>query len=148
VSTVEELPGALRPPAHRSLRWPRWSAPTGALAAGLVLGVVVGAAAVDPTRTPEYQRLQSELAAAQAAPAAVSVSVGEGLWTVGRDLPAGTYRTARPVAAGCYWALTATGSQGTQVLDDDAPAGGSPTVQLGEGQDFENDGCGLFVRVG
>jgi hypothetical protein len=142
-----ELPRGLRPPvAHRALTWPRWAPVAGTLAVGLLLGTVVGAGAVDPTRTPEYQRLQQQLATAQELPAAAdTVSISEGVWAVGRDVPAGTYRAARPVTGDCYWAVTTSASHGTEVVADGVPTNGVPTVELSDGQVFENDGCGPFV---
>jgi hypothetical protein len=73
-------------------------------------------------------------------------SIGQGTWTVGRDIAPGTYRTKEALTGECYWGIYRSGSNGSDIVDNDIPSGGFPTVQLSEGQDFENNGCGTFVK--
>jgi len=73
-------------------------------------------------------------------------SIGEGTWTVGSDVAAGTYRTAAAVTGDCYWSITRSGTNGSDIVENDLPTGGFPTVVLRAGQDFTNHGCGTFVK--
>jgi hypothetical protein len=73
-------------------------------------------------------------------------SIGEGTWTVGVDIEPGTYRTSAAIAGDCYWAIYRSGSNGSDIIDNDIPTGGFPTVTLSEGQDFKNRDCGIFVK--
>ncbi|KQS66112.1 hypothetical protein [Modestobacter sp. Leaf380] len=73
-------------------------------------------------------------------------SVGNGTWTVGTDMQAGTYRTSAAVTSGqCYWSITVTGSNGGDIIENDIVTGGFPTVTVSEGQTFESNRCGTFV---
>ncbi|WP_146146154.1 hypothetical protein [Geodermatophilus tzadiensis] len=76
----------------------------------------------------------------------VATSITEGMWTVGRDIEPGTYRTAAAVSDDCYWGIYRSGSNGDDIIENDIVSGGFPTVTLREGQDFENNGCGTFVK--
>jgi hypothetical protein len=73
-------------------------------------------------------------------------SIGQGTWTVGRDIEPGTYRTREAVVGDCYWAILASGTNGGDIIENDIPSGGFPTVTLSVGQDFENNRCGTFVK--
>jgi hypothetical protein len=73
-------------------------------------------------------------------------SIGTGIWTVGVDVEPGTYRTAEAITGYCYWAIYRSGSNGDDIVENDGPKGGFPTVTLSAGQDFENSGCGTFVK--
>jgi len=75
-----------------------------------------------------------------------ATSIDTGIWTVGVDVEPGTYRTSQPLNGYCYWAITRTGSNNSDIIDNDGPTGGFPTVTLSAGQDFENSGCGTFVK--
>jgi hypothetical protein len=72
----------------------------------------------------------------------------EGIWTVGVDIEPGTYRTAEAITGTgyCYWAIYTSGTDGDDIIENDGPEGGCPTVTLSAGQDFENSGCGTFVK--
>jgi hypothetical protein len=106
----------------------------------------------------EMRQREAELAAAEAAVAAresavtateeavAARSVGAGTWTVGVDIEPGTYRTDAPVVGQCYWAILAAGSNGRDIISNDIVNGGFPTVTLSEGQIFENNRCGTFVK--
>lgn len=73
-------------------------------------------------------------------------SIGNGIWTVGVDVEPGTYRVSEPLTGYCYWAIYRSGTSGSDIIENDGPTGGFPTVQLSAGQDFENGGCGTFVK--
>lgn len=95
----------------------------------------------------ECKSVVADTAAAQTEQAAPAGTVGEGTWTVGVDVPAGTYRTVDPVSDGCYWEITKAGSNGNDIIANDNVSGGRPTVTLKSGQEFVNNGCGTFAKV-
>ncbi|MGO2123641.1 hypothetical protein [Glutamicibacter arilaitensis] len=73
-------------------------------------------------------------------------SVDSGVWTVGSDIKAGTYRTKESVGSDCYWAVLQTGTNGSDIIDNGIPGGGRPTVTVKKGQDFESQRCGTWVK--
>ena len=75
-----------------------------------------------------------------------ATSIGNGIWTVGVDVEPGTYRVAKALSGYCYWGIYRSGSNGDDIIENDGPEGGFPTVTLSEGQDFVNNGCGTFVK--
>ena len=93
----------------------------------------------------------ADLAAREAAVTAVEEqaarnSIENGIWTVGVDIEPGTYRASEPIVGDCYWAIYTSGTNGDDIIENDIPTGGFPTVRLSAGQDFENNGCGTFVK--
>ena len=76
----------------------------------------------------------------------VQTSIGTGIWTVGVDIEPGTYRTAEALTGYCYWAIYTSGTNGDDIIQNDGPEGGFPTVTLSVGQDFENSDCGTFIK--
>src|SRR4051812_20542337 len=102
-------------------------------------------------RDTELDAREQEVAAREAAVTATEKqiaanSVSEGTWTVGVDIAPGTYRTSQPVGSDCYWSITRSGTNGSDIIENDIPGGGIPTVTLREGQDFTNRRCGTFVK--
>ncbi|MEC5179482.1 hypothetical protein [Arthrobacter sp. CG_A4] len=73
-------------------------------------------------------------------------TIGDGTWTVGKDIEAGTYRAAADVGSSCYWGIYATGSNGSNIIDNDLPGGGRPSVALSGGQDFKSSRCGKWEK--
>ena len=73
-------------------------------------------------------------------------TIGEGTWTVGVDVEPGTYRTQEPVTGSCYWAIFRSGTNKGDIVQNDIVKGGSPTVTIGAGQDFETSRCGSWVK--
>lgn len=73
-------------------------------------------------------------------------TVGDGTWVVGTDFEPGTYRATQPVGSSCYWGIYRSGSNGSDILDNDLPGGGHPTVTLAEGQDFKSSRCGTWEK--
>lgn len=74
-------------------------------------------------------------------------TIEQGIWTVGVDIPPGTYRVTAPVEEGCYWAITKSGTNGDDIIANDLVSGGRPTVTVRKGQDFETNDCGTWEKV-
>lgn len=73
-------------------------------------------------------------------------TVSDGTWTVGKDISAGTYRATADVGSSCYWGIYETGSNGGNIIENDLPGGGRPSVALSAGQDFKSSRCGTWVK--
>lgn len=73
-------------------------------------------------------------------------TIGDGTWTVGTDIEPGTYRASADVGSSCYWGIYASGSNGSNIIDNDLPGGGRPSVALSAGQDFKSSRCGKWER--
>lgn len=73
-------------------------------------------------------------------------TVGDGTWTVGTTVAPGTYISAAEVGSSCYWGIYRSGSNGSDIIDNDLPGGGRPTVTLSEGQDFKSSRCGNWEK--
>ncbi|MGM9470832.1 hypothetical protein ACS5PJ_02365 [Pseudarthrobacter sp. YS3] len=73
-------------------------------------------------------------------------TVSDGTWTVGSDIEPGTYRAAADVGSSCYWGIYASGSNGSNIIDNDLPGGGRPSVALSAGQDFKSSRCGKWEK--
>ena len=71
--------------------------------------------------------------------------IEEGTWAVGQDVRPGMYKIIEPIAGDCYWEITRLGNPG-DIIDNDLPTGGRPTVTLRKGQEFTNQGCGVWGR--
>lgn len=74
-------------------------------------------------------------------------TITEGTWTVGRDFPAGTYRSNGDIGYSCYWEISRSGSNGMDIVANDNVSGGHPTVTLSRGQDFKSQDCGTWKKV-
>lgn len=72
-------------------------------------------------------------------------SVSDGVWQVGRDIDAGTYRATTEVGSRCYWSITVSG-QSDNILQNDIPGGGYPQVTVSEGQQLKLMNCGTFTK--
>jgi hypothetical protein len=72
-------------------------------------------------------------------------AISEGVWLVGSDIKAGTYRTIDPVMGDCYWEIGKPGT--TAIIDNDIVTGGRPTVVLRSGQQFTTRDCGDWARA-
>ncbi|MDT0168864.1 MULTISPECIES: hypothetical protein [Micrococcaceae] len=73
-------------------------------------------------------------------------TVGDGTWTVGTDIEPGTYRAAAAVGSTCYWGIYRSGSNGSDIIENDIPGGGRPVVTLSAGQDFNSTRCGKWEK--
>ena len=110
------------------------------------------------SRQEQLAQRQSELDTREAAVAAREAAVtgaeqqaaanqvGDGIWTVGRDIEPGTYRTIDAVTDTCYWGIYRSGSNGADIIENDIVTGGFPTVTLTDGQDFNSNRCGTWAR--
>jgi hypothetical protein len=70
---------------------------------------------------------------------------GNDLVHVGSDVPAGTYRADEKVDGSCYWKKTVD-PEGSNIIDNDIPAGGRPQVTLKKGQWFASSRCPTWVK--
>jgi hypothetical protein len=80
-------------------------------------------------RSAALDRRQAELDQREAAlkpqeEAAKRNTVGDGVWVVGQDIDPGTYRPKEPVGGDCYWGITKTGSNGSDIIQNGIPGGG------------------------
>ncbi|MGO2081140.1 hypothetical protein [Glutamicibacter arilaitensis] len=103
------------------------------------------------TRDQELQDAEDKVAEREKAVGKIAAeqlenSVDSGVWTVGSDIKAGTYRTKESVGSDCYWAVLQTGTNGSDIIDNGIPGGGRPTVTVKKGQDFESQRCGTWVK--
>ena len=73
-------------------------------------------------------------------------TVGDGTWTVGKDIEPGTYRAAAAVGSTCYWGIYQSGTNGSTIIENDIPGGGRPVVTLSAGQDFNSTRCGKWEK--
>ncbi|GAB3262787.1 hypothetical protein [Arthrobacter pigmenti] len=73
-------------------------------------------------------------------------TISEGTWTVGVDVEPGTYRTTDNVRSSCYWGIYVSGTNSEDIVSNDIPGGGRPTVTLSEGQDFTSSRCGSWAK--
>ena len=87
-----------------------------------------------------------ETAVGTAEKEAAANTISDGTWTVGEDLKPGTYRATESVGARCYWGIYRSGSNGGDIIDNDIPGGGKPTVTLSKGQDFKSSNCGNWQK--
>lgn len=70
-----------------------------------------------------------------------------GKYAVGTDIPAGTYKTTDTQWDACYWArVKGDGTIIENNLVTFAPDG--ITVTLHDGEGFQSDGCGTWLKVG
>lgn len=64
---------------------------------------------------------------------------GDGTYEVGKDMKAGTYKTAGPDGSQCYSSVNGD-ANGTDIKSNNLSAGPS-TVQVSNGEFFETSGC-------
>lgn len=98
------------------------------------------------TATPTTPTTSAAVATTAPAPEP-KPTIDEGVWTVGVDFPAGTYRVAVPVSDSCYWEITKSGTNGDDIIANDIVEGGRPTVTLRKGQDFTSKRCGTWEKI-
>lgn len=87
-----------------------------------------------------------EKAVGMAEAEAAANTVSDGTWTVGEDIKPGTYRAKEAVGSRCYWGVYRSGTNGSDIIDNDIPGGGKPTVKLAKGQDFKSSNCGSWQK--
>jgi hypothetical protein len=106
---------------------------------------------VTVTATPKPVHKPAQKAAhktaAKAGPA--TSFAGDGEYRVGKDIAAGTYRTAGPQdTLGCYWERDkdSSGDFGSIIANDNLNGSGLVTVRTGE--NFKTERCRTWKRVG
>lgn len=75
-----------------------------------------------------------------------AVTITDGTWTVGEDIPAGRYKVTEAIVGDCYWGITRSGTNGDDIIANDIVKGGLPAVTLAKGQDFETTRCGIWIK--
>ena len=98
----------------------------------------------------EAKKLKSDITTLEAQRDALKTEVGQakrttvsdGVWQVGRDIDAGTYRASDSVTDRCYWEI----SSGGNILQNDMPGGGYPQLTVSDGQQLKVQGCGTFTK--
>lgn len=70
--------------------------------------------------------------------------VGDGVWQVGSEIPAGIYRS--PAGSSCYWAIL--NSADTSNIANNGGFTANQTVTLTAGKWFESSGCGNWTKIG
>ncbi len=112
------------------------------------VGVRESSAAVAETKVGEAQaavkKREDAVTGAEAQKAKNTFS--DGTWTVGRNIDPGTYLTTTDVGSSCYWGIYTSGSNGSDIIDNDLPGGGRPSVTLSAGQDFKSARCGSWTK--
>jgi len=99
---------------------------------------------------PSTEPVQASGSPAPKSTKAKVVSFKGGTWTVGVDIPPGTYRVTKAIGEGaqCYWQITKSGSNGQDIIANDIVDGGRPTITIKKGQDIEvASDCGRWSKV-
>lgn len=71
-------------------------------------------------------------------------SISDGVWQVGKDIDAGTYRATSQVDSDCYWEIST--DNGDNIIQNDFPGGGYPEVTVGNGQQLKISSCGTMTK--
>lgn len=71
-------------------------------------------------------------------------SISDGVWQVGKDIDAGTYRATSQVGSDCYWEIST--DNGDNIIQNDFPGGGYPEVTVGNGQQLKISSCGTMTK--
>lgn len=155
-------PPAPPPPLDTPRRPRRWLLAAGAALVGLAAGccggfgiatttqpepktVVVNSPS--PYKVTEYVTVAPSAPASPAAPTKAPIPIIEdGIWLVGTDFPAGTYRTMEAVTD-CYWAIYRADTNQDVIINNDIVRGGRPTVKLSKGQEFKSNDCGFWEKI-
>ncbi len=73
--------------------------------------------------------------------------ITDGTWVIGEDVKPGTYKVTEAITSGmCYWKIARSGTNGSNIIENDIVQGGLPVVTLKVGQDFETNECGDWAR--
>ena len=71
-------------------------------------------------------------------------SISDGVWQVGKDIDAGTYRATSQVGSDCYWEIST--DNGDNIIQNDFPGGGYPEVTVSNGQQLKISSCGILTK--
>lgn len=102
-----------------------------------------------PTSAPASTTAATKGVTATARPSP-PITIKDGVWTVGKDMPPGDYRLKRlesPKDLPCYWQISKAGSNGKDIEANGLVEGGHPIVTLKKGSAFESSHCGVWERV-
>jgi len=155
-------------PAAKKSGLPGWWKPAAVGVGGFLLGLIIGGVGDSPstvagpkptptvvvtrpvtaTKSATVTATPTVTLSVTTGPPAPAVAIKEGTWTVGRDIEPGTYTTTNEVAGECYWSITKSGTNGSDIIENDIVKGGKPTVTLSEGQDFKTSRCGGWTKIG
>lgn len=162
--------GLPAPRTHAQRRGvPVWTAvlcAVSALLVGNVVGCGVGAGSTDSTPNDESQEqiadrkkqlsaLDEKISEAQTkldklnekVEHAKRETIGDGVWTAGKNMDAGTYRPVSEVSSSCYIAVYNPGERRfSNMVWNDSPSGGFPEIQLKDGQQVSIERCGTDFR--
>ncbi|MEU7941110.1 hypothetical protein [Microbispora bryophytorum] len=105
-------------------------------------------AKAETSKPRETQPAEAETSKPRETQPAQAATIEEGTWTIGEDIAPGTYKTADAVTSMCYWGITRSGTNGSDIVENDIVEGGYPRVTLKVGQDFKSSGCGSWIKVG
>jgi hypothetical protein len=97
------------------------------------------------TVSPEPTATVTKTKTVTAKPPSPKSDITEGIWIVGEDIKSGTYRTIDAVQDGCYWEIDRKAGS-DDIVQNDLPTGGHPTVNLRTGQQFITKDCGDWTR--
>lgn len=71
-------------------------------------------------------------------------TIGDGVWQVGKDIDAGTYRATSEVGGSCYWEVSNPSTN--DIIQNDIPGGGFPEVTVSNGQQLKISDCKTFAK--
>lgn len=94
----------------------------------------------------ELETREAAVKAAEEYAAATTLQDGY-TYTVGLTMEPGVYR-ANSSSDRCYWAIYRSGSNQSDIVDNDLGAMGAITLTISGGQDFESSRCGDWTKVG
>jgi predicted RNase H-like nuclease (RuvC/YqgF family) len=98
------------------------------------------------TRETQLDRRETEISATEEQVAATTLKDGY-VYTVGSTMEAGTYQ-ANATGSSCYWKITVSGTNYSDIVENDLGSMGNLTVTVGAGQDFQSKECGDWTKVG
>lgn len=105
-----------------------------------------GMSGAEPALLPQKGHATTRPAVASIEEKIEASQITDGTWSVGSDVRPGTYRTSDALGSDCHWKITAGGSNGSDILENDIPGGGYPVVTVQGGQVFTSAGCGTWAK--
>jgi hypothetical protein len=130
---------------------------------GLAIGIGLAATDRHPASTPTVDASTEYLPPSEPSPSGVTATtagattkatapkpnpptITNGTWTVGVDIPAGSYR-ATDAGTECFWEIRKSGTTDAEGIVENQLGVGPWTATLSAGQDFETDGCGTWTKM-
>ncbi|MBT2500104.1 hypothetical protein J7E25_13510 [Agromyces sp. ISL-38] len=109
------------------------------------LDVIEREGAVD-SQEAELDQREAAISATEEHIAATTLKDGY-VYTVGSTMEAGTYQ-ANATGGTCYWKITVSGTNYSDIVENDLGKNGVIAVAVGPGQDFQSERCGDWTKVG